>query len=69
MNSDHIKIHILGVPGFLILGLGINSIFAGEAPRIHPVLENQSVGMALLAIGGVISLLAFKKAVHVFKNR
>ena len=69
MSKDQITLQLFAIPGFLMLGLGLNSLLLGDSARIHPVLESQAVGIALVILGGALALVAFKKALHVFKNR
>jgi hypothetical protein len=69
MNKDQVALQLFAIPGFLMLGLGMNSLLLGDSVRIHPWLEIEAVGIALTLIGGAFALVALKKAFHVFKNR
>lgn len=69
MDKESIKLQLLAIPSFLLLGLGINSLFSRIEVKIHPMLENQSIGIALIALGGIGAALAFYKGLIIFRNR
>jgi hypothetical protein len=69
MSKDQVTLQLYAIPGFLMLGLGMNSLLLGDSVRAHPWLESEAVGIALILLGGAFALVALKKAFHVFKNR
>lgn len=62
------KLQILAVPAFLMLGLGINSVFGPSDTKIHFILENDSIGYGFLAVGGLLGVIALVLGAKSFRE-
>lgn len=66
--NEQPKVQLMAVPGFLVLGLGLNSLI-GPTNKIHPLLENTLLGWSLVGIGGVLGLFAVIKVFSILKSK
>lgn len=64
-----IVIHILGVPGLIMVGLAIYAIFSANGNVLHPALNNQTVIYNMLIIGAIISIWEFIYTLMLLKQR
>lgn len=69
MDKEQLKLQLITIPSFIILGLGINGVFSPKENTIHPLLTNPFVGYSLLAIGSILATLSLYKGFMVLKNR
>ena len=61
LKSKMIKMQlILGIPGLLLIGLGMHSYFlSSKGEALHPLLNNIEVAKLLLVAGGAIAAAHF----------
>ncbi len=69
MDKEQLKLQLISVPSFLILGLGIHGVFSPKENVIHPLLTNPVVGYSLLTIGSILAAVSLYKGFIIFKNR
>lgn len=69
MDKEMVKLQLLAVPAFFLVGLGINSLFTGSSAKIHLLLESQEIGIALLVLGGIGAIFSMYKGLVIFKDR
>ncbi|UJF22057.1 hypothetical protein [Shewanella sp. OMA3-2] len=53
-----LMVGIIDLPGSLLFGLGLYGVFAGFDENFLPMLADQKIIYAMLAVGGVIMLWA-----------
>ena len=63
-----VKINILGVPGAILLGLGLYGMFAANGNAFHPLLNDMNVVYGCLAVGGAIEVWQFIMVLPLLKK-
>lgn len=69
MDKEQLKLQLISIPSFLILGLGIHGVFSHKENVAHPLLANPVVGYSLLIVGGILATVSLYKGFVIFKNR
>lgn len=53
INKDILKTMLLGIPGILMLAVGLYGFFVEEPGALHPALEQSGLVIGLLGVGVV----------------
>ena len=69
INKKIFIANLLGYPGWIMLGIGLYSIYGTNGDAFHPALNNPTVGYSLIVIGAIIGAIEMFKLIPLWKKR
>ncbi len=69
IDKEIAKVGIIDAPGTIMFGLGLYAKFAPEGNAFLPILNNQTIVNAMLALGSVIMIWGVYKTYTLVRER
>ena len=69
IDREIVRVAIIDAPGTIMVGLGLYAIFGAKGDAFLPILNNQTIVTAMLAVGAAIMLWGGFKTISLTRER